>query len=539
VPKLLARFFKMMRTKDGQVYNASSYTTYLCCVTRYLADAFHPPLDVNDPAFKIVRTMVKRMKASAQGTKGKKPGDNASRVVAPRHLKQAWESGDLGRQSPDALAATTYMVATVGFGCRALQEVRCITNGSLVWGPVNPKTGVHTTVRLEEEWVCKNRNGDNPRVLEAQITADDEDPDTCMVRTLMEFQRRKTKEQLAPEAPLFWNISKAAREAPSKYLVWFKKQPMGRHTISMLLTNALTRAGVNCKTEKYSASSSRKVQLDGALDAHVPEVLLGKLAGQRSHHAKASYIHKKDSTHRAANIAVSRVAAGKEANYQEILSEVNKKDDKKDESEQETDETDEEVEMTVSQSRIMSDFGSIAMYEESSRKKKKKKSKKAKKEKKVTKQQQNVQPNLQQTLQKLQQQGSMGQQMMNIQQPMINLQQPMMNLQQPMMNLQQPSNLLQQMMNLQNLQQQSSLAQQMMNLQQPMISLQQPMMNLQQPMMNLQQPMMNVQQPSNFLQQMMNLQNLPQQSSKGKQLCLAQASTNQSQLEDSSTTDSD
>ena len=110
VPKLLARFFKMMRTKDGQVYNASSYTAYLCCVTRYLADAFHPPLDVkNDPAFKILRTMVKRMKASAQGTRGKKPGDNASRVVAARHLKQAWDSGDLGRQSPDALAAATQL----------------------------------------------------------------------------------------------------------------------------------------------------------------------------------------------------------------------------------------------------------------------------------------------------------------------------------------------------------------------------------------------------------------------------------------------
>ena len=235
VPKLLARFFKMMRTKDGQVYNASSYTAYLCCVTRYLADAFHPPLDVkNDPAFKILRTMVKRMKASAQGTRGKKPGDNASRVVAARHLKQAWDSGDLGRQSPDALAAATYMVVTVGFGCRALQEVRSITNGSLVWGPMTPKTGVYTTVRLEEEWVCKNRNGDNPRVLEAQITADDEHPETCMVRTLMEFQRRKTEEQLAPGKPLFWSISKPARVAPSKYLVWFKNQPMGRPVCPIL-----------------------------------------------------------------------------------------------------------------------------------------------------------------------------------------------------------------------------------------------------------------------------------------------------------------
>ena len=382
MPNQLARFFKIMRTRKGDLYNASSYTTFLCCFTRYLADAFNPPLDVKSPAFKVVRTMVKRMRANAQNTQGKKPGDNASKVVSPRHLRQAWETGSMGRKSPDALAAATYVVVTVGFGCRAIQEVRSITNRSLVWGPLNPKTGVHTKVTLEEEWVCKNRAGDAPRVLEAQISADDENPDTCMVRTLMEFQRRKSGAQLAPDAPLFWNINEPARKNPDKCLKWFKNQPMGVHTIAKLFTNSLTRAGIDCKVERYSASSSRKVQLDGGLDVGVPEVILGKLAGQRSHHAKDSYIHKKDTTHRAANIAVSRAAAGKPANYQEILTEVIEEDnatveqDTPKEEEKKDTSSGESEEHTISQSRIMSEFGSVELFQESSKKKKKSKKKK-------------------------------------------------------------------------------------------------------------------------------------------------------------------
>ena len=386
----------MMRTRTSDLYNASSYTTFLCCFTRYLSDTFHPPLDVkSSPAFKIVRTMVKRMRANAQNTHGKKPGDNASKVVTPRHLRQAWETGSMGRKTPDALAAATYVVVTVGFGCRAIQEVRCITNRSLVWGPLNPKTGVHTKVTLEEEWVCKNRAGDSPRVLEAQISADDDNPDTCMVRTLMEFQRMKSGAQLAPGAALFWNINEAARKNPEKCQKWFKNQAMGVHTIAKLFTNSLTRAGIDCKAERYSASSSRKVQLDGGLDCGVPEVLLGKLAGQRSHHAKDSYIHKKDTTHKAANIAVSRAAAGKAANYQEILMEVVEEDSTKveeDNAKVEEDNTkaeekkdtssEESEEYTVSQGRIMSEFGSVELYQESKKKKKSKKKNKGSKEKK-------------------------------------------------------------------------------------------------------------------------------------------------------------
>ena len=82
IPRLLARFFKLMRTKKGEVYNASSYTTFLNGFGRYLMDTFEPPIDVSkDPSFAVVRKVVKAMKAKAQATQGKKAGDNKSKVI--------------------------------------------------------------------------------------------------------------------------------------------------------------------------------------------------------------------------------------------------------------------------------------------------------------------------------------------------------------------------------------------------------------------------------------------------------------------------
>ena len=199
-----------------------------------------------------------------------------------------------------------------------------------------------------------------------------------MVRTLMAFQARKTDFQCAPDNPLFWSLNQAARQKPETHQKWFKKQPMGKNTIRKLFTDALTRAGVNCEAERYTASSSRKVMLDGALDSDIPEVLVGKLAGQRSNHAKSSYIEMKDTTHRAANIALSRVGAGLEADYKEILSKVIESDKKildkvenekkfEDSEKSSTSDEDEYVH-TVSQSRIISEFGSVDVHMEQEKK---------------------------------------------------------------------------------------------------------------------------------------------------------------------------
>ena len=296
-----------------------------------------------------------------------------------------WAKGTIRRNAPEPLTAASYFVATTGLGCRALNEVLKITNDSLIWGPVNPKTKVHRWVRLDEQWVCKNRVGDRSRQTTAQITADDENPDTCMVRTLMALRERKTDAQNAPRARLLWDINPNAKANPQRFQKWYKRQPLGKNQMCKVFTDALVNAGIDPVIEGYKLSSTRKVLVEGALDSGMLETMVGKLAGHRSNEAKASYVEKKDVTTRAATIAVSRAGAGLQANYQEILEKIQAEDDEEIEAikqsskesvkqagsqEMEEAEKDDEVECTFTQTMV-GDFGTVDMeIKETSRKRK-------------------------------------------------------------------------------------------------------------------------------------------------------------------------
>ena len=253
IPELLTRFFKLVRTKKGEVYNGSTYSTFLSLFSQYLYNTFSPPIYMRDSSFDTVRHMVKMLKNQSRQVSGKAPGDQAFLPVTAGQMQQAWQSGSLGREDPDSLAAATYLVVTEGLGCRAQLEVRRITNGALVWGRLNPSTKVHETVRLDEGWLARNRSttgGRQGALKKAQIKADNASPQTCMVRTLMAFQARKTAAQCAPEQPFFWGIFNPARLSPGTHEKWFTSKPMGVHYIAKLFTGALTRAGVDCAEKK-------------------------------------------------------------------------------------------------------------------------------------------------------------------------------------------------------------------------------------------------------------------------------------------------
>jgi hypothetical protein len=356
IPGLLACFFKLIRTKKGEIYNASSLNTFLGSFGRYFADNFQPPIDMkNEVGFNQVRKTLDRMKKKAQATKGKKPGENASRAIAPRHLRLAWAQGHIGRDSPDALNSATYLAFTTGLGCRAVREVHSVTNGALVFGPIG-YGGVPEFIELDEQWVAKNRIGRDARLLEARVNPDHDHPETCNVRTIMEMMRRKTEKQCLPDAKFWWNVKESARLDPLAHEKWFKNNHAGKHSIEKLLTNSLAKAGVDCRKEKYTATSARKVMLDGGQDAGVPDTILGRKAGHRSDHSKRSYIQNKDITHRATNIVLSRVAAGERTNYQDVLNKLQMADDDAEKAsvseKSQVEYYDEDYEYTISQSRL-------------------------------------------------------------------------------------------------------------------------------------------------------------------------------------------
>ena len=44
------------------------------------------------------------------------------------------------KEDPNSLAAAAYLVVTVGFGFRALEEFRNINKGAIHWGQLDPQT---------------------------------------------------------------------------------------------------------------------------------------------------------------------------------------------------------------------------------------------------------------------------------------------------------------------------------------------------------------------------------------------------------------
>ena len=108
------------------------------------------------------------------------------------------------------------------------------------------------------------------------------------VRTVMAYMNRKNPVQRAARNPFFLNVLPAAAKDPEKYQHWYvgTGKPgsgiMGINMIEALLKDALEGAGIDCKTEKYSAISLRKLMLQSGVDCQVPDLHLSWLAGHKS-----------------------------------------------------------------------------------------------------------------------------------------------------------------------------------------------------------------------------------------------------------------
>ena len=84
------------------------------------------------------------------------------------------------------------MILMTGFGCRAKEECHAVLNEDLVFGRED-KEGIPDYVQLSER-ITKTRRGsvNDVREMEGRIYADNENKHICQVRTMMEYQSRKT-----------------------------------------------------------------------------------------------------------------------------------------------------------------------------------------------------------------------------------------------------------------------------------------------------------------------------------------------------------
>ena len=312
LPFLLKKFLQTAKMINGQVYSSGTITTNFNGLCNILAKREKDPVNVKaDPRFKTVMEMVK-LKTGLSAAEGKGPGTQAKRPLTREHLSIALEEGTVGRSGPRPLVTSVYLAAVMGWGCRAGNECHAIRNEDLLYGP-EIEGGVYAYIELSER-ITKTRTG-NPgdeRELEPKVFPDDEFPETCYVRTIMEYNRRKTPNQKKPDAPFFLNVLPAAVKDPERHEYWYvgtgerNSGIMGIHMLEALLGQALHKAGIDAKAEKISAISLRKGMLQSGTDCNVPDVHLSRFAGHKSLVSKKDYIRSAGAHHQTTGRVIHR-----------------------------------------------------------------------------------------------------------------------------------------------------------------------------------------------------------------------------------------
>ena len=313
LPFLLSKYLQAAKKVDGSVYASGTIITLFNGICSFLCRRDHEKVDVKtDVRFREVRDMLS-LQTGLSAAAGRGTGCASKRPITPAHLGLAIQAGTVGRGSPKALITSVHLGAVLGWGCRTGAECHMITNSDLIFGPNDSKHGVPEWIELSER-ITKTRSG-NPgdeRELKPRIFPDHKFPHLCYVRTLLEYQRRKKIQQKNPEAPFFLNVLAAAAKSPAQYNYWYvgTGQPgsgiMGIHTLEGLITEALEGAGVDCKTEKYSAISLRKSLMQSGVNCLVPDLHLSRLAGHKSLASKQKYVNSAGTHHKTSGRVIQR-----------------------------------------------------------------------------------------------------------------------------------------------------------------------------------------------------------------------------------------
>ena len=215
LPYLVLKCLQAAKKTNGDSYSSGTLHNFFNGLHNILANRENDPVNIKlDPRFKKVNDMLS-LKATLSAAEGKGPGCMAKRPVTPEHLGIAIDAGTIGRDSPKPLAV-------IGWGCRTGAECHMIVNEDLLFGPINVDNGVYDWIELSER-VTKTRKG-NPgdeRELAPKIFPDNEYSQTCYVRTVMEYMKRKTPAQQHQKAPYFLNVHQKACKSPQEYQYWY------------------------------------------------------------------------------------------------------------------------------------------------------------------------------------------------------------------------------------------------------------------------------------------------------------------------------
>ena len=139
-------------------------------------------------------------------------------------IRLAFAAGELGRSSSLALLTAAFHALVQHCGLKSFASAYSLTNGDLTAGPLDPDLGLPQFYQL--------RDKANTRAL-----IDRENPECCPVRTIFEYQERKTATQRSVNIPFFLSAKSGATESER---FWYLDNRVGRNSIRNLMIKTVT-----------------------------------------------------------------------------------------------------------------------------------------------------------------------------------------------------------------------------------------------------------------------------------------------------------
>lgn len=244
-------FLYALKNKEGQDYEPDTLTSYHRSIDRYLRENKYPESIITSDSFRTSREVLatRRKQLKAKG-KGNKP--NAAQPLTNEHFEKFWDNKSISIDDPTSLQNGLFMYIVQCLGFRGRNEGR-----QLMWGDL-----MHVSTENGEEFLefnerlSKTRTGEfstsSTRKFAPKMFKNTSNPDRCPIMLYKEFESRRPSDMLTPDSPFFL----AVNHNRSKSGQWYKKAPLGEHSLAKIVPEMCKKNGIH---GKFSNHSLRKI----------------------------------------------------------------------------------------------------------------------------------------------------------------------------------------------------------------------------------------------------------------------------------------
>ena len=182
LPTNLCKFFMCLVKSDGTPYNSNAVRQYLTNIARYLNSTRSIRIKDNKKYDSVIETVKRRCKEIEEV--GLVPGINKSTAFRKEDIKQAFDKGCFGKDSPEALVSVVIFNLTVHLGFSSSADIKKLVNSDFIFGPLND-FGYPDYIQLRDN----------------KVSWSAESSEVCPVTNIAFYQDMKTQLQLAPGMP--------------------------------------------------------------------------------------------------------------------------------------------------------------------------------------------------------------------------------------------------------------------------------------------------------------------------------------------------